>query len=301
MRGQLFEVGGSNNVFLQMIGGLNGGYTVNAADFPMSSDWTLDAGAQPAITETGSLTAPANNNYTRNQNLNTTQIYMESIYVSYAKLSTPGAILTDLSNGLAAAGGNQVQNEVDFQIMASLKQMARDVNYTFINGTYVQATDASTAAKTGGMIEGITTYSGIGTGGSSALQKEDINNLLINMAEGGAPMDNMVAICPAVQKVALSTLYGVQPRDWNVGGVDITRIETDFGPIGVVFDADVPVDTILFADMAHIKPVFCPVPGKGVLFYEELARTGAGVKGQMYAQIGLDYGPRRVSWGTRVH
>ena len=32
-------------------------------------------------------------------------------------------------------------------------------------------------------------------------------------------------------------------------------------------------------------------PGKGVLFYEELSKTGASEKGQIYGQLGLDYGP----------
>lgn len=289
--GELFLVGKNRTPFLSAIGGLNGGKVVSAMDFPVASPWSLDAASQPAITETASLTAPSNNNYTRGQDLNTCQIYMESIYVSYAKLSTPGAIKADLSNGLTAAGTNPVQNEVDFQVMASLQQVARDVNYTFLNGVYVQATAANVAAKTRGMLTAITTNTTSGTGAGGALQKADLNTALIALADGGAPFDNMVAVCGAYQKTVLSTLYGVQPRDWNVGGVNITRIETDFAPLGVMYDPDMPTDTILLVDMAYVSPVFCPVPGKGVLFYEELARTGAGVKGQIYGQIGLDYGP----------
>jgi len=36
--------------------------------------------------------------------------------------------------------------------------------------------------------------------------------------------------------------------------------------------------------------VFCPVPGKGLLFYDEVAKSGASNGGQLYGQIGLDYG-----------
>lgn len=43
--------------------------------------------------------------------------------------------------------------------------------------------------------------------------------------------------------------------------------------------------------MAFCSPVFLPVPGKGVLFYEELSKTGAAEEGQIYGQLGLDYGP----------
>ena len=45
---------------------------------------------------------------------------------------------------------------------------------------------------------------------------------------------------------------------------------------------------------AFCNPVFLPVPNKGVLFYEELSRTGASESGQIYGQIGIDYGPEEM-------
>jgi hypothetical protein len=36
--------------------------------------------------------------------------------------------------------------------------------------------------------------------------------------------------------------------------------------------------------------VFLNIPGKGVLFEEELAKTGASDKSQIYGEIGLAYG-----------
>lgn len=38
-------------------------------------------------------------------------------------------------------------------------------------------------------------------------------------------------------------------------------------------------------------PVEQPTPGKGNFFLEELAKTGAGTKKQIFGQIGLDHGP----------
>jgi hypothetical protein len=49
--------------------------------------------------------------------------------------------------------------------------------------------------------------------------------------------------------------------------------------------------TLLVADLAFCSPVFLPVPDKGVLFYEELSKTGASESGQIYGQMGIDYGP----------
>ena len=52
-----------------------------------------------------------------------------------------------------------------------------------------------------------------------------------------------------------------------------------------------PNDSILVADIAHVAPVFQAVPGKGVMFEEPLAKTGASDKIQIYGQIGLAHGP----------
>jgi hypothetical protein len=43
--------------------------------------------------------------------------------------------------------------------------------------------------------------------------------------------------------------------------------------------------------MAVCYPVFTPVPEKGLLFYEELSKTGAGTSGQLFGMMGIDYGP----------
>ena len=73
--------------------------------------------------------------------------------------------------------------------------------------------------------------------------------------------------------------------------MNISEIETDFAKFGVVWAPNVPAATLLIADLDVCHPVFLPVPGKGVLFYEELAKTGAAETGQVYGQLGIDYGP----------
>ena len=44
-------------------------------------------------------------------------------------------------------------------------------------------------------------------------------------------------------------------------------------------------------DPGIMSPVEQPTPGKGNFFLEELAKVGAGVKYQVFGQIGLDHGP----------
>jgi len=92
-------------------------------------------------------------------------------------------------------------------------------------------------------------------------------------------------------KQRISALYGFAPTDRNVGGVNIEQIETDFGPIGIVLSRFAPANTVLAIEVSVCAPVFQPVPGKGVLFYEPLSKTGASESGQIFGQIGLDHGP----------
>lgn len=284
--GELFMIGANQTPFLNMSGGLEGVNAKQSASFqfPTAQPWSLEAASQPAITETDSLTAPTPTTYVREQDSNTVQIIQEQVSVSYAKQSVTGEI-----SGLSIAGNQPVGNEKDFQIAANMRQIAVDVDHCFLNGTYQAATDAATAAKTRGIITACTTNTV--AAGAVELSKAIIDSLLATMASNGSQFINMVIFCNAFQKQKITNIYGYAPEDRNVGGINIKQVETDFAQIGIVYAPNVPAATVLCADMSVVSPVFCPVPDKGVLFYEELAKTGASEKGQIYGQVGLDYGP----------
>jgi hypothetical protein len=212
------------------------------------------------------------------------------VTVSYAKQSVVGQVVADATTGLVDLTGIQpVQNEKDFQISAHMRQIAVNVDYTFLNGQYAQATSADVAAKSRGIITAATTNTVDAS--AATLSKPLMDQLLRAMATNGAEFVNVVIFCNAFQKQKLSDIYGYAPMDRNVGGYNINQIETDFAVLGVVWAPNVPVGTLLIADLSVCAPVFLPVPEKGVLFYEELSKTGAAEKGQIYGQIGLDYGP----------
>jgi hypothetical protein len=274
-----------------MIGGLQGGNIRTVSDFqyPLAQPWALEAASQPAITETASLTAPNPWTYVRSQDVNTCQIWQRQVSVSYAKQSVTGQVTADGTTGLVMLDQQPVQNELDFQITAHMRQIALDVDYTFLNGAYQQATSAAVAAKTRGIITGATTNTV--AAGTAALDKALIDQLLRTMAANGAEFINPVIFVNAFQKQQISNIYGYAPEDRNVGGYNIKQIETDFAVLGIVWAPNVPAATLLVADLAFCAPVFLPVPNKGVLFYEELSKTGASEKGQIYGQLGLDYGP----------
>ena len=287
--GELFLIGANQTPFLNMIGGLTGGRQYQAFDFPTAQPWALNSASQPAIDENTSATAPTATTFVRGQDTNTVQIFQRAVNVSYAKQSTSRVVAADGTTGDAMLGTQPVNDEVDFQIQGNLRQVSLDAEYSFFRGTYQQATDADTAAKTRGIITATTTNAV--NAASAALSKDLIDQLLRTMAATGSIFVNPVIFVNAFQKQKISSIYGYAPESRNVGGVNISQIETDFAMLGVVWAPQMPTDTLLIAEMSVCAPVFCPVHGKGLLFYEELSKTGAAEKGQIYGQMGLDYGP----------
>ncbi|KKM85173.1 hypothetical protein LCGC14_1291700 [marine sediment metagenome] len=289
--GELYLIGANQTPFLNMVGGLQGGNIRTVSDFqyPLAQPWALEAASQPAITETASLTAPNPWTYVRSQDVNTCQIWQRQVSVSYAKQSVTGQVTADGTTGLVMLDQQPVQNELDFQIQAHMRQIALDVDYTMLNGTYQQSTSAAVAAKTRGIITGATTNTV--AAGAVTLTKALMDQLLRTMASNGAEFINPVVFVNAFQKQKLSDIYGYAPMDRNVGGYNIKQVETDFAILGIVWAPNVPAATLMVADLAFCAPVYLPVPDKGVLFYESLSKTGASESGQIYGQIGLDYGP----------
>ena len=290
--GELFLIGANQTPFLNMIGGLQGASirTVAAFQFSLAQPWALEDASQPNISETASITAPNPWTYIRDQDVNTVQIFQRAVSVSYAKQSVIGQITADAVTGIAEVGVQPIQNEKDFQISAHMRQMSVNVDFTFLQGAYQQATSAAVAPRSRGIITGCDSNTVDASG--AALSKALVDQLLRDMAGNGAEFINPVIFVNAFQKQKISDVYGYAPEDRNVGGVNIKQIETDFGTIGIA-DAHrfVPADDILLADMSTIAPVTQPVPGKGNFFLEELGKAGASENSMLYGQYGLDHGP----------
>lgn len=288
--GELYMIGANQTPFLSMIGGLQGGNvrTTKGAVFPLAQPWALNSASQPSISENASLTAPTAWTYIRGEDVNTVQIIQKAVKVSYLKQSTTSQLYVATTH-VNATDQNPVTDELQFQINGALEQAAVDVEYTFLNGSYIKATSADVAGKTRGIITACSTNSVAAS--SARMSKALMNELLRTMAGNGSRFKNPVAFMNAFQKQMISDIYGYAPQDRNVGGLNIKQVETDFCMLGIVYAPYVATSHMLVADMAYCSPVYCPVPEKGNLFYEELSRTGAGLSGQLYGQIGLDYGP----------
>lgn len=288
--GELFTADPTQTPLLSMIGGLTGGKQTDNYEFPTAVLFDYPEASQPSISETASATAPSASAIARSQESNVVQIHQEVIDLTYAKLSNGGRM-----SGINTAGVNaNPTDEKAWQIQQKLIKIARDVEHSFINGKYKKATSSAEPNQTRGLLELCSTGNTI-DGAKAALSVDMIKNIMLEMANNGAYFNNMVLLAGAKQKQAITSLYEKQigynvGASRNVGGMNVNEIETDFCKLGIVWDRFMPEDTILIADMAHIAPVFQAVPGKGVLFEEELAKVGASDRIQLYAQIGLAHG-----------
>lgn len=281
--GQLYLIGANQTPFLNMIGGMNMGKTAKSFLFPVAQPYSLASASQPAITEAASVSSNTATTITRGQDTNTVQIFQETVEVSHAKQSTTGEI-----GGISVLGNQPVTDEFEFQKQAQLRQIAIDLEYSMLNGSYQAATDATTAAKMRGLANAISTNAV--AAGTATLTKELMDQMFAAMATTGAIFENVVVLANAFQKQKISDIYGYAPDDRNVGGVNIKQIETDFGTVGIAFDPHMPTDSVFAVEMTVCSPVFVPFNGQ-LMVFEMLAQVAASKKGQWYAQIGLDYGP----------
>lgn len=282
--GMLYTKSNTNTPFLNMIGATR--YT-NHVEFAISQEYELETPGQPAISETASLTAPTATHATRTPHSNVTQIFHRAVEVSYAKMSNMGT----MSGPNVAGQQPNPKDELDFQISVQMQNIANSIEYTFLNGVYQKATSDSEPNKTRGILTAIETNA---IEGGGALTKEKLRTLFRAMYDNGGRVNGAIILVNSFQKGAISDLYAngmSTPASRTVAGINVTDIVTDFGNIGVALAPSMPQDTLLIFNPDVCHAIEQPTPGKGNFFYEELAKTGAGERGQIFGQIGLDYGP----------
>lgn len=128
---------------------------------------------------------------------------------------------------------------------------------------------------------------------------DDINALAQSAFDSGgiSLQDTATLFVPSGQKIQVSKAYGnaygksdALAGTRNVAGIAVNTIETDFGVLNIVIDRALPADALVIVSLEQVDPVFLSIPNKGVLFEEELAKTGATDKTQIYGEIGLKYG-----------
>jgi len=293
--GILHQLTPSDTPFFSAIGGLSGGGQTSSSDF----EWeTYDLRAAAQNTKLEGATAPTAEERVRANVTNIVQIHQEAVEVSSSKLAATGE-----KSGVNNTAANPVLNEAQWQVEQMLKQMVRDIEYSFINGTYVKPANNATARKTRGLLEAITTNvvtADAGAGAADALDRAYLLALLQEVWENGGiqETDTATIMCNAFQKRQLTEAFITQgnyrEQSRTVGGVNVQTIETDFGRLNVMLNRHMPADEVAVVSLEQCMPVFREVPGRGHFFAEPLAKTGASDRVQLYGEVGLMYGNERT-------
>ena len=290
--GELFNISPEDTPFLSAIGGLTGGVSVNSTVFTWSSYDLRDAADDRQRVE--GADAPTAEGRVRANGSNVLEIHQEQVSVTYTKQAA-----TNQFAGTApfVGGANAVQDELAWQLQQEFKQIARDVEASFITGTYQMPSNNSTPRKTRGVLEAIETN--VVDCNDAVLTADDVLDLMQEVWENGGIQESetRTLLVNAALKRKLTSLFvtdkSYQEASRNVGGVNLQTIETDFGLTNLVLSRYVPVDTIIVASLEECAPAFMEIPGKGHFFAEPLAKTGASEKVQVYGEIGLRYGNER--------
>ena len=286
--GLLFNKGNTRTPFSSMIGGKTK-YT-DHVEFAVGQEYTTDGGTQPAISEAASLTAPEASVKKRKQTTNVTQIFQESVGISYAKMSNMGTL-----SGLNVTGQKaNPADELAFQVDAKMKKIARDIEYTYLNGVYAKADSDTKANKTRGILPAIT--SNIVDAAGKPLTVWMLSDALKVIYESNAPTNGLVVWLDAISMFQLNAdaqMNGntIVPASREVNGISLSKVLTPLGEVNLYLGEFLPAGTAGIFNFDVIYPVEQMTPGKGNFYLDALGKTGAGEKYYIFGQTGLDHGP----------
>lgn len=313
--GELFKLSPLETPLLSLLGGLTGGQQTNSVKFT----WQDTLHRAPALTHASRGRIEGDDAtfsvQSRSERVNVVEIFQYGVELTYTKQAATGLLGTA---GLDAAppavtaqsilGTQPVQNEMAWQLQIKVEQAALDCEISFLTGTLAYPTDG-TARQTQGIIGAISTIAldadvaatfGV-TAPNPVTGDIMVEKLAQALFDNGAPGRNQVIMLGSAAKLLVSNAYktaNAQPRSYNVFGINVTEIETNFGRYPLVLNRHMPATTVLALDLDVMAPVFMPIPGKGHFFLEPLAKSGSYDRQQLYGEIGLRYGPE--GWHGKV-
>jgi hypothetical protein len=156
------------------------------------------------------------------------------------------------------------------------------------------------AANRGGTTIAFATDGGATVHEPVALTEAMVLDLLQLVWENGGirVTDTATVMVGGQLKRALTTIFitnkNFQEQTRNVGGVSLQTFETDFGRLNIMLNRYMPSSALEVVSLDECAPVFLPIPGKGFLFEEALAKQGAAERSQLYGEIGLKYGNEKA-------
>jgi hypothetical protein len=286
--GQVLQIGAARNTgqFMAAIGGLKGARRIKSQAFDMCASYSLDTPAQDAIDETASLSAASERFYAKTLVPNVVQITKKQIIVSDLREAATDQIV---ASTFVSPNLPQV-SEFDAQAAKVMQQFNADWEFSCLQGIYVARSVVTTDVAAGGLVDstvGITTNRV--NASSAALEAAMISELMVTMAEHGAPFDNLAIVARPTFIDQLGLLYGFMPQDRNVGGIMLKQIWTTFGPLSLIWSMAAHATTLVIADMAHIRPVVLPHKGGIDVLMKEYQDGGSAQRGYIEGFIGVDF------------
>ena len=305
--GELFGASPEDTPLLSAIGGLTGGESIGATLFEWQGYDLRDAADNRQRLE--GADAPAGESRVRYKASNVTEIHQEAVSISYTKqgatkqVTTSGAALVTLGSTSIPA------SELAWQLAQQFKQIARDIEKTFITGIFANPNNNLTPRKTRGLLAAIATNTvagpasptavGLDPAGWDGVTEDTIGDLMQAAWNNGGLQEGetRTIIVNAAGKRRLTKAF-IKERNYqestrNVGGVNLQTIETDFGKCNIMLDRYMPANKLVAVSLEDLKPAFMEIPGKGHFFAEPLGKSGSADKVQIYGEIGLIYGNER--------
>lgn len=307
--GMLYNITPTDTKFTSAIGGLTGGgaFTAGMGDSALFTwqEEDLRVAGQNAALEGDDAPDPTGRK--RSPVYNVLQIIHETVGVSYTKLAALSQVADVGSNHPEVAsvlGAQPVTNEFNHQLQTRMKEIARDVEWFFLNGTFQEPSDNTTPRQTRGLVEATTTNVE-SVADIEAFTTEDLDNLLQSIWENGGIQEQETATVMVNAKLRrrLTELYindaTYRQNSRTVGGVRVDTIINDFGELNVMMNRHLADDAndnpvLQVVSLEQCAPVHLLVPGKGFLFVEPLGKAGSRDESQIYGEIGLMYGNERT-------
>lgn len=293
--GDLFQKAEQPNAVLRLIGGLTGAIrTVQNTDFTMGVDYELPAAAQPNIVEGA---APTASNTDTAQSDNVVQIFQEAVEQTYSLQGRAAQITGIAMIPGAQSGGHDLNNpsSLEWQIARANEKIARQANYSFLRGAFVRPANNATARRTRGFRTAVTTNdfnmaaAALAIGNFETQLENALGNGMFQMGEEIYVLGDATAIAKVIGFYKATGVARFTDTTERVG-VSIRQILTDFCTLNLVYEPDAAAGEIILFRPERCRVVAMPIPNKGVLFAEPLAKSGAAEKWQVYGELGIDYG-----------
>jgi len=174
---------------------------------------------------------------------------------NYTQIFNQGYGVTLTQEAVLKAG---VKSEIAYQMAKAMKEIARDVEYAYINNAAAVQGDAATARKLGGIPAFITTNV-LANGGTARALTEDLFNDAIQQAweQGGDPD---VAIVNGTHKRVISGFTAGITKTLSaddkklVAAVDV--YESDFGVVKIIADRFMVADKIYVLSSEYWKTAY---------------------------------------------